>query len=145
MIRRFIRRLRKNERGAAMVEFALIAILFFTLLFGIIEFGWIFNGYITLEAAAKEGARLAVIGADEEEVLTAIRKQSFTFLDIEGEDFIEDIQYGTRTGDEFFVTVRGKLPLLVGFFPFINNPFEMEATAIMIHESFTRNTAVEEE
>ena len=134
MIRRFIRRLRKNERGAAMIEFALIAIMFFTLLFGIIEFGWIFNGYITLEAAAKEGARLAVVGASDEDIKKAVTNHAMTFNNGDGElvDGIA-ISIGNRRGDETTVTVTGELPLLVGFFP-INNPYPLEVTARMIQE-----------
>ena len=49
------------QRGVAAVEFALIAILFFTLLLGIMEFGrWLFllNG---ANEATRLGARLAVV------------------------------------------------------------------------------------
>ena len=133
MMIKLFRRLRKNDRGVAMIEFAIIAILFFTLIFGIIEFAWLFNGYITLEAAAKEGARIAIIGASAEEIETAVKNHAFTFID--SEDFIEDIVIGTRTGHEAEVTVTGKLPLLTGFFFFIDNPFEMRATAFMLQES----------
>jgi len=134
VIRRFIRRLRKNERGAAMVEFALIAILFFTLLFGIIEFGWIFNGYITLEAAAKEGARLAIVGASDADIKKAVTNHAmtFNFVDSEEKEGI-DVSIGKRRGDETTVTVTGELPLLVGFFP-INNPYPLEVTARMTQE-----------
>jgi len=133
LIRHYFRKLRKSERGAAMVEFAIIAMLLFTLLFGIIEFAWLFNGYITLEAAAKEGVRLAIIGASDEEIETAIKNHAFTFLDSGG--FIDDIDIGTRTGHETYVTIIGNLPLLINFFFFIDNPFEMKATAYMLQES----------
>ncbi len=51
----------RDERGAAIVEFALVAILFFMLLLGIADFGrWLF----TLNAASEAtrlGARVAVV------------------------------------------------------------------------------------
>jgi hypothetical protein len=50
-----------NQRGAAMVEFALIAILFFMMLFGIIEFGRAFFTYNTLVEATRRGARVAAV------------------------------------------------------------------------------------
>ena len=52
---------RRAQRGVAAVEFALIAILFLTLLLGIMEFGrWLFllNG---ANEATRLGARLAVV------------------------------------------------------------------------------------
>ena len=47
----------RNELGAAAVEFALVVPVLFSLLFGIVEFGHIFNAQIQVTAAAREGAR----------------------------------------------------------------------------------------
>jgi len=51
----------KREDGAALVEFALVISLLFLIIFGIIEFGRIFNAQITVTQAAREGARLGVV------------------------------------------------------------------------------------
>jgi Flp pilus assembly protein TadG len=51
----------KKQHGAAMVEFALIALLFFMLLFGIIEFARAFFTYNTLVEATRRGARVAAV------------------------------------------------------------------------------------
>jgi Flp pilus assembly protein TadG len=55
--RRFAARFAKGRRGAAAVEFALVSIPFFALLFGIIEVGLIYFVATTLEAATNEAAR----------------------------------------------------------------------------------------
>ena len=55
---------RHREDGAAAVEFALVAMLFFTLIFGAIQFGYTFFEYISVTHAAREGARWAALGAD---------------------------------------------------------------------------------
>ena len=55
-----VRRLR-SERGQALVEFALIAPLFFVLLFGMLDFGKAFNYWSTQQQMANEGARLAAV------------------------------------------------------------------------------------
>ena len=47
------------DRGASMAEFALVTPLLIALLFSIIEFGIAFNRAQAVEAAAREGARLA--------------------------------------------------------------------------------------
>lgn len=57
------RRGRRRERGAAAVEMALVLPILISLVFGIIDFSRIFNAEIQLSQAAREGARLAAIGA----------------------------------------------------------------------------------
>jgi Flp pilus assembly protein TadG len=52
---------RPRSRGQALVEFALVAPLFFILLFGIIEAGRFIFYYETLSSATREGARYAIV------------------------------------------------------------------------------------
>jgi Flp pilus assembly protein TadG len=51
----------KRARGAAVVEFAVVLPLLLTILFGIIEYGWVFMVRQTLQTAAREGCRIAVL------------------------------------------------------------------------------------
>jgi Flp pilus assembly protein TadG len=55
------RRLRRDERGVALVEFALVAPILFLLLFGMLDFGRAFNYWIDSTHLANEGARWAVV------------------------------------------------------------------------------------
>jgi Flp pilus assembly protein TadG len=48
----------RSERGAAAVEFALVMPLLFLLVFGIIEFGFIFNKELSVTHSAREGVRV---------------------------------------------------------------------------------------
>lgn len=50
-----------RARAAAVVEFAVILPLLLTILFGIIEYGWVFMVRQTLQTAAREGCRVAVL------------------------------------------------------------------------------------
>ncbi|MDD5329660.1 MAG: pilus assembly protein [Sulfuricella sp.] len=52
---------RRRERGAVVVEFALIAIVFFSLLLGIMEFGRLLFTWNSAAEATRWGARLAVV------------------------------------------------------------------------------------
>jgi len=52
---------RDREKGAAMVEFAIILPLFILLIFGTMETGWFFAQQVEVRNAAREGARLAVV------------------------------------------------------------------------------------
>lgn len=60
--RRYKRRSRTRiRRAAAIVEFAVVLPLLLTILFGIIEYGWVFMVRQTLQTAAREGCRLAIL------------------------------------------------------------------------------------
>jgi len=58
----------KNEKGQAMVEFALILPVLLLLVMGIAEFGMMFNAYLSVQNATREGARIGVVGASNEEM-----------------------------------------------------------------------------
>ena len=50
-----------SERGAEVIEFAIILPLLLLIIFGLIDFGFLFQRYIVLTNAAMEGARVAVL------------------------------------------------------------------------------------
>jgi len=52
-----LRRLRRNEDGTTAVEFAMVAVPFLALLFGIFEIALVFFGTFTLENAVERAAR----------------------------------------------------------------------------------------
>ncbi len=52
---------RQPQQGAAAVEFAIIALLLFTILFGILEFGRLFYVYNTVQEVTRHAAREAVV------------------------------------------------------------------------------------
>lgn len=56
-----------GEKGTSAVEFAIILPILIMLVFGIIQFGLVFNKYIAITHAAREGARLAAVGLYEED------------------------------------------------------------------------------
>jgi Flp pilus assembly protein TadG len=51
----------KKDAGQALVEFAIILPILLLLLFGILQFGVIFNNYVQVTSAAREGARKAAV------------------------------------------------------------------------------------
>lgn len=51
----------KRQRGAAAVEFSIIALLFFTILFAIFEFGRMLYIYNTMQEVSRRAAREAVV------------------------------------------------------------------------------------
>jgi Flp pilus assembly protein TadG len=61
-VRKALRRFRRNRRGSAAVEFALVAPVFFALLFAIIETAIIFFAGQVLETVTQDSARFIMTG-----------------------------------------------------------------------------------
>jgi len=59
-----LRRRARGERGAAMVELAIVLPVLLLLVFGIIEMGRLYNAQVTLTHAAREGIRYYAIHHD---------------------------------------------------------------------------------
>lgn len=78
-----------KQRGAAAVEFALIASLLFTLLFGVIEMSRVLFYWNTATEATRLGARLAVV-CDQN--TAAIKTKMTTMLGVLGSGNI-DVDY----------------------------------------------------
>jgi Flp pilus assembly protein TadG len=53
-----------DQRGAAVVEFAIASVVLLTLLFGIITYGYVLSFKQGLTQAAAEGARAGAVGSD---------------------------------------------------------------------------------
>jgi Flp pilus assembly protein TadG len=67
-----------GERGAAAVEFAIVSGVFIMILWGILQFGYIFDFKHNLALAASEGARAAVakaLPADQKQTAIDTAKQ----------------------------------------------------------------------
>ena len=60
-MKRILLPFRKHQRGAAAVEFALVAIIFFMLLIGIVEMGRVLFTWNAAVEATRYGARVAVV------------------------------------------------------------------------------------
>ena len=71
---RNIRRVR-NDRGAAAVEFALVVPIFLLLVFGIINFGWLFGQNLALSNAARQAARFGVVQSND---CNAVKSQAIS-------------------------------------------------------------------
>jgi Flp pilus assembly protein TadG len=66
---------RERQRGAAAVEFALVAIVFFMLLIGIVEMGRVLFTWNAAAEATRYGARVAVVcGLNDAAILSRMQK-----------------------------------------------------------------------
>jgi Flp pilus assembly protein TadG len=88
------RRYRHPDRGAAAVEFALVATLFLMLVFGIIGFGMVFAQELSLSNGARQAARAGVV-ADRQcsEVYTEARSGAKT-INLDPSNVVVEVKRG---------------------------------------------------
>lgn len=67
----------RGERGASLVEFALVLSLLMILLAGIVDLGRAFNSYMVITNASREGARYASrFPADRNGIIAAVQQEA---------------------------------------------------------------------
>jgi len=60
-LKTLLRRYRRSQRGAELIEFALTFPILLLIALGLVDFGFMFQQYEVLTNAAREGARIAVL------------------------------------------------------------------------------------
>jgi len=65
---------RSRQRGQAIVEFGIIALLFTLLMFAIVDFGLLLNSWVRLSAGTREVARAAAVGYTHDQVQTMVQQ-----------------------------------------------------------------------
>jgi Flp pilus assembly protein TadG len=73
---------RRNRRGAAVVEFAVVSPVFFLLVFGMIEYGRMVMVQQLLTNAAREGARVGVLDSSTASEVRAAVKSYLTAANV---------------------------------------------------------------
>jgi len=58
---KIVRRRLRREEGASLVEFALIAPILFLVVFGLIDFGFIYNDFLSVRQGVRDGARQGAV------------------------------------------------------------------------------------
>jgi Flp pilus assembly protein TadG len=67
-----------TRTSAAAVEFAIVATLFFMLVFGIIDFGFAFHSWNNAVNSAREGARTAAVDSSVSDITARVRAAAAT-------------------------------------------------------------------
>ena len=112
-------RLIENDEGQGLVEFALIVPILILILMAIIEFGFMFNAYLSLSNGVREGGRLAALGGSDLAVETKVASSGGL---LKSENIQVDISPITRKrGDQITLFARYQYdfitPVLGGIFP----------------------------
>ncbi len=127
------KRLRRSQRGQTLVEFALILPILILILFGILEFGRIFYSYISITNAVREGARIGVVGAEDDEIIAKVKAAAHLKPEIQ-EDEIKILPEEThRTpGVALSVEVSYNVDLVTPLFSkILDDPFPLNSKAVM--------------
>lgn len=123
-----LKRCLANCRGQAMVEFALILPIFILILFGVMEFGRVYNEKLIVTAAAREGVRTASVKGDGKaaalNAASVINRGSLTAVVTPAVPVTGQTVTVTVTNPVTLVT-----PLIGAFFP--SNPVIVRGTATM--------------
>lgn len=79
---------KSRQRGQAIVEFALVALPFFMLIIGILDFGYAFALQLTIDDAAREGVRRAEILASTGNLTTTNSPQIMADISTAARPFV---------------------------------------------------------
>jgi len=110
----WISKLRRNrDRGAQLVEFALLAPLLILLLLGIVEFGWGFAQEIDMRHKARETLRLAIVDAPVDEIRSRACVDDMVSSDDINSIFLNT---GVDPGSEISATITADLKQITGLF-----------------------------
>jgi Flp pilus assembly protein TadG len=97
----------KNERGQTMTEFAFVLPILLVLLFGIVQFGIIFNNYVTVTDAARTASRKGAVSRNESDPKGTCEAAGYaagTGLKNPGTDFILTCSSSWQPGSDVTVT-----------------------------------------
>jgi len=122
-------------RGAAVVELAVVLPLLLTIVFGIIEFGWIFMVRETLTNASREGCRVAVLQGSTDQNINNQVAASMAGAGLTG--YTVGITHSTPGNPTEMVVVKipyAKVSLLKGYFFGGSTNFNLTATTVMRKE-----------
>lgn len=122
-------------KGQATLELALVLPILILLLFGIVEFGRIFNASLTIAQAAREGARVGAVGGSDEEIVSAVKAVAATLdldklqVNVDPPESSPGLRVrGGRLRVEVDYSVTLVAPVIAEFIP---NPYPLQAVAVM--------------
>ncbi len=111
----------KNNRGQTLVEMALVLPILLLIIFGIIEFGRIFNAHLTLTHASREGARAGAVHKSDSEIEEVVINASYPLIVNEDNITIDPQDIYRSVGYSITVEINSSIEI---FTPVISNLLE---------------------
>jgi Flp pilus assembly protein TadG len=139
-----------RQRGAAVVEFALVAMIFFMLLIGIFEFGRVMFTWNSAVEATRRGARLAVVcGIDVAQIKAQMRSMLPVIADGDIDIAYTPIPGGTspctvNTCASVTVRILPTAPTFQYYIPLLNSAWNIpEFSTTLTRESLSNGTGLD--
>ncbi len=110
---------RRQRRAAAVVEMALVTPILLSMLFGIIEYGWVFTIKQSLTNAAREGCRTATLQGSTDAQINSTVNTYLGATGLQSSKYTITLTHATASDptEKVKVTVPyGNISLLGGFF-----------------------------
>ena len=104
---------KREEKGQTLVEMAIVLPLLILILMGIIQFGFIFNGHISMTSAAREGVRLGAVGASNSEVSSRVNEALAGTPLLKNTEVTIDPNNSREFGEPLTVEVSGEMDIIV--------------------------------
>ncbi len=125
----------RNKKGQSIVEAALILPVLLMILLMIFEIGRIFNADLIITQASREGARKAIVGADDTEIANVISSAASTLAQDTMFIVITPRKDDRYPGDAVTVEVQYKVKLYTPIISsMITNPFPISSKTVMRYE-----------
>jgi Flp pilus assembly protein TadG len=135
-----IRKHLQRQDGVAAVEFAIVAMVFMVILFGILTYGFIFGLDQSMNHAAEEGARAAISKTTEADAIThahdtALSRLSWLGSNIQSSDIVASVADCANDITVRCITVTITYPWdtrpVIPKFPGLPVPTQMQAVAVV--------------
>jgi Flp pilus assembly protein TadG len=136
----------QRQKGAEIVEFALVLPLLLLILFGIMEFGIVFFDKAIITNASREGARAGVVSRSpvlsNDDITTIVNNYSVGLVSFSSSVASPVVTVTTTIAAEQFLTVKVEYSytfLVLGnlmslFIPSFSNPIVLSASTVMRYE-----------
>ena len=119
-----------EEKGQAMVETALVIPILLLLLFGVIDVSRVLHASLTVENAAREGARLAALGGSDAEVSARAAAAAFSLPAEQLVVAVDPPEGGRTSGGTVTVSVDYSVPILAPMIgDLIGSPFPVSGSS----------------
>lgn len=147
-----LQRRASGERGAALVEFGIVAPMLLVLLFGVVEFGLLFGQKLDVSSGAREGARMASVnyqansgstGATQaSEIVAAVCSR----MEVANNTTVTiDVSNGTAVGDTMTLTVEATAQPVTGVFdPWLSSRVLSSEVEVRIEQAVTYAATTQE-
>jgi Flp pilus assembly protein TadG len=119
---------RWHERGAALVEFAIVLPILLTLVFGIIEYGRAYEVKVQLTGGVREGARALALGKTSGQATQAV-KDAAPGINLAGASFTNTACPAGGADGNATVKISYSLPSLTPLIP--SGSINLTATGVM--------------